>query len=810
MVGLALVRTDIFDLLSAMILLAACIVLLLLRRAWLLALMLLLGVLWGVGNLWHAAARVSVDPSWLKQTVVITADIDKVESFAGYRRFHVDHVHRADGAWLPGKALLYQHGRKKHSIRLQAGQRIQVAVHWREPRNYQNPGGFDYRAWCFDRGIALLGSMKDAPKILQTNISWLDLARERVRHAIMLSGVGADARGVLLAVLLGERAQLTAHSNRIFSATGAAHLLAISGMHIGMAATWVFALIWFLLTRREAWIIRFPVRNIALIGGFLAAMAYATLAGWPVPAIRATFMLGAAALAWCMASRSEPLNTLLAALGLILCVDPAAIVSLSLWLSFLATASLLLWVGTVQHKATASSIQSVSRQPAWQITLRNAVKRLMHASKVLIWISLLATLATLPCIVAVFGRIPVYSLPANLLMVPLYAGLVMPAALLGEVLALAGMDGFAGMLMQAAAWGIGVGQDGLTMLANLPAGQQWAVHPPLWVGGLYMLGMGFSGVWLLKKAYGRACVSAVLVMIVYLGFVLPEDSVAQPQWIIWDVGQGAASSLVLPDHRVLVADVPGRRGSRFNGGTTVAQGLRYLGLTHVDVLALSHAQSDHLGGALSLLQHVNHVGEVWLPDVPSARSDDRVKAVIEYARSHGTSIRWLAQGDRMDLGRGNGVAVLWPPRGFDPSNANNTSLTLAIRLANQTRLLLPGDIEAEAEIAMLADGMPRADIMLMPHHGSNTSSQPVFIRSLQPKLAIAQAGFANRYGFPKAAVVERYKRSGADVRNTMHGAVLVNWPEKTADFRVESWHQSAPSRRTLALRYYQSLQTAWF
>jgi len=353
-------------------------------------------------------------------------------------------------------------------------------------------------------------------------------------------------------------------------------------------------------------------------------------------------------------------------------------------------------------------------------------------------------------------------------------------------------------LMQSAAWGIGIGQDGLTMMADLPAGQLWAVHPPVWVGVLYMLGMGWSGMWLLRKSYRRAMVSALLVMIIYLALVLPEVSVRQPQWVVWDVGQGAASSLILPDNRILVADVPGRRGSRFNGGTTVAAGLRYLGLTHVDVLALSHAQADHLGGALSLLQHVNHIGAIWLPDVPSARNDDRVQEIIAYAEAHGTSIRWLAQGDRMDLGHGNGVSVLWPPRGFDPPNTNNTSLTLAIRLANQTRLLLPGDIEAEAENAILAAGMSNADIMLMPHHGSNTSSQQRFIDSLHPKLAIAQAGFANRYGFPKAEVIQRYENSGANVRNTIDGALLVNWPEKNNVFRVEAWHPAMQSRRVWA------------
>ncbi len=787
--GLTLTRTDIIGIYPAAALLLMISIALFLFRQRLPALMLIAGALWGAADLLWDASQVNMDRSWLIGDVVISAEIERVESFSAYRRYRLTHIRRADGALLPGKALIYQH-RAGDSAQLQAGQRMRAQAHWRLPRNYRNPGAFDYRTWCFDRHIVLIGSIKGIPKLIQAGIPWLEQQRQKVRAVIEQAGVKNG--GVLRAVLLGERSQLSAHANDVFAATGTAHLLAISGMHIGMAAAWAFALAWLVLTRRERWMIRLPVRNISMLCGALAAVAYAAMAGWPLPAIRATMMLVAAALAWCLAARSEPVNTLLAALGLILLFDPSAIASLSLWLSFVATAALLLWAGKPERKEALPF-----------------AKRVIVMGKTMLWVSLLATLATLPLIVSTFGRIPVYSLPANLMMVPLYAIIVMPAGLLAECLAIFGMDGMAAGLMQLAGGAVETGVSMLTFLSDLPAGQVWAIHPPVWVQFVYVAGMAWSGALLWRNKRLKAALSAMFILMLWLGVVLHEPKIRESEWMVWDVGQGAASTLLLPGNQVIAVDAPGRSGSRFNGGTTEAFGLRRMGITHLDVLALTHAQSDHLGGALSLMKNMNRVEQIWLPDVPSAHNDVRVKAIVAYARRHGSTVRWLAQGDDIELSGHNTatISVLWPPRLFDPANTNNTSLVLAVRLPNGVRLLWPGDIEAEAETAMLASGIEPTDAMLIPHHGSGTSSQLRFVKVLHPKLAIAQAGFANRYGFPKQSIVKRYRSMGADVRNTAQGAVHIRWPDKNATAGVTQWpagrNGNALLRRELILSFLQ-------
>jgi competence protein ComEC len=780
--GLALARTDVLGITTALCTFSVIFVLLMLRRQRAVALILALGVLWGTVDLLLDARQVRVDERWLGQNMTVAAQIERVESSPAYTRLLLSHMVDENGQDLPGMGLLYLHGsRQPQRSKLMTGQSIRALVKWHLPRNHLNPGAFDYRAWCFDRHIALIGSVRGNLEITEDSMSWLELVRQRIRDVI--GYVPASEAAVLSAVLLGERSQISEETSAAFSATGTAHLLAISGMHVGMAAAWVFALVWWLLTRFEVWIVRLPVRAVALICGFAAAFIYATLAGWPLPAMRSALMLAAAVLAWWLASRAEPVNTLLAALALILFVDPSAIASLSLWLSFVATASILLWSESNINETQASGL------------------RLVPALRTLIWVSVLATLATLPMIISTFGRVPVYSLPANLILVPLYGLLVMPLALLAEVTALSGLNTVAEILMQGSGFAIRLGLDVLLWLSSLPAGQTWAIKPPFWLGLLYLAGMLWVGWQFWQGKRLRAGCGLSLVLAVFLFLAVDESNVIMPTWVVWDVGQGASSTLLLPSGQVIIVDAPGRWGSRFNGGTTVASGLRSMGITHADVLVLSHAQSDHLGGALSLLQHLNETGQIWLPDVPSARSDTRIKSILAFAESNSIPVHWLARGDRRLLATAAGqveLAVLWPPRFYAPSNDNNASLVLTAKLSEEFRLLWPGDIETVTEKRLLHKIIGKVDAMLIPHHGSSTSSLPAFVRSLMPSLAVAQAGVANHYGFPRAEVTSRYKAVGASVRNTANGAVIVRWLQPGAAPEIRQWQEEVGSRRMIA------------
>ncbi|NWF37484.1 DNA internalization-related competence protein ComEC/Rec2 [Mariprofundus sp. KV] len=774
-VGLALVRTDLLAPVAASVVLALFLLLLWVIRKRALAVVLLVAALWGSADLLMDARHVAVDQSWLSGTVHFSATVEKVERSGISTRLLLDAPVRSDGQSISGKVLLYSYG--KGETMPVAGQRIEATARWRLPRNYKNPGAFDYKSWCFDNRVALIGSLRGEIEIIDANIPGLEAARQRIRAAI--GSAEKNEQGVLSALLLAERYRVSEAASRAFSATGTAHLLAISGMHVGMAAAWMFALLWWLLTRRESWIVNLRIRSIALTGGFVAAFVYAMLAGWPVPAIRAAVMLAAAVLAWQLSTRHEPINILLAALGLILLVDPAAIASLSLWLSFVATAALLLW-GLHSERETEVS---------WLIRFKKSLR-------LLLWSSLLAMLATLPMVVTTFGSLPVYGLPANLILVPLFGLFVLPAALLGELTALVGVESLAALLMQISGFIAGVGVKIITAISALPAGSLKTVVPQLWLSLLYGVGLTIAGVlWWQKKRVLSAVVVSLL-LAAYLAALLHESDVNQPTWVVWDVGQGASSTLLMPGRQVMVIDVPGQAGSRFNGGTSVAEGLRAMGVTHVDRLVLSHAQSDHLGGALSLIDRLNDVGEIWLPDVPSAREQWLVRRIVAQGA---IPIRWLARADRIESD-GYAVEVLWPPRGFTPENRNNSSLVLRVTLAGSRSLLLPGDIELEVE-AELLQGLKAVDLMLMPHHGSRSSSSPEFVQTLQPDLAIAQTGAGNRYGFPDLAVLSRYREVAAEIANTADGAVLVELSEQ---LQWQQWAAGRERRREMALRWWLS------
>jgi competence protein ComEC len=654
-----------------------------------------------------------------------------------------------------------------------------VRVRWHAPHNHNNPGGFDFEGYCFDRHIALIGSAKGPVVVLASNASWLEGMRQHIRD--VLNDLPDTQAGIIEALLLADRSHIPIRIQDAFAATGAMHLLAISGLHVGMAGAIGFGLCWWLLTRREAWIVGLPVRGISLVAGLTVAAAYASLAGWPLPTQRATMMLAAGVLAWWIKARTKPFNTLLAALIVILLLDAQAVGSVSLWLSFTATASILFWAGRQESHVDGFHIR--------------------RAFTGMLWVTLIAGLATLPLIAHTFGRLPIYSLPANVMMVPLYSLFILPLALAGAVFAGLGMSGAATWLFSVAGYGIDMGNRLLTWMSQWPGGHLWVPSVPWWLTCLYVSGAMLAAALLWKGRRSAAWAAMTLVVLIYGMVVVRERPSAQAQLIAWDVGQGAAMSLVLPDDRVMVVDAPGRRGSRFNGGTIVAAGLRASGITHIDVLALTHAQSDHMGGMMRLIGQMNHVAQLWLADVPGVRRHRRVQHLIQRVRAQGGSVRWLKQGEDIVFGGVKG-RVLWPPAGYAPSNPNNASLVLSFRMGNGRRLLFPGDIEAKAESRIVAHGLKTYDVMLMPHHGSATSSIPVFIRAVTPKVVIAQTGYANHYGFPKLQVVRRYERAGARIWDTANGAVTVMVDDKNSA-RVAYAAPVRSEKRHRALQWWQ-------
>ncbi len=759
------------------------------RFAWLMALLAGMGL--GALDLWRDARAIVADARFAGEHEIL-ARVWRVEPRAGYRRLWLEDVRLADvrseagGARLRGRVLFYFRGREQ----VRPGDALHARARLWHPENARNPGAFDWRAWCFDHRVALLASPRHRARVEigqgRPPLVWR--LRERVRAALDAEDGLREGRSIVAALLLAERGGIPPETMHAFAATGAAHLLAISGLHTGMAALFGFALVWWLLVRREAWIVRFPVRDLALAGGLATALVYAWIAGWPPPATRAVLMLAAGVLAWRWRVRAHPLQALLAALLLMLAFEPAAVASVSLWLSFAATWAILLWARRDGGREPAQG------GSAWQ----GRARRWLAGG---LAVSFVAFVATLPWIAAVFGRLPLYSLPVNLLMTPWFGGVVLPLALSGELAAVAGAHALAGWLLTLASHAVQWGADALRLTLALPAANLHGVALPLWAHAMFLAGAAACG-WLWLRGGRRAALAGVAAALaLYAGAMLHERRPAAPQWMVWDAGQGAASCLATPEGGVVALDAPGRAGSRFTGGDRAADAMRASGLLHADWLIVSHAQSDHMGGAMALLRGLNRIGGLALPDTPASHARKDARALVAAARERGIAVRFLARGDALRA-PGVRIEVLWPPRGFAPANANDASLVLRARLESGGALLWPGDIERGAERRLLATGMLDAvDAMLAPHHGSRTSSSPAFVARLAPGLLVAQAGRRNRYGFPAPEVMARWRRAGAMTLNTADGAVIASWPEGARGRpHVRQWREAFSPRRTLALR----------
>jgi competence protein ComEC len=782
MAGLGGLRSDLVPLPSLLWLVPALLLLACLKSLRPLALACLAGLTWAGLTLIHDAAVVAVDTSWLVKPFTVTADVIEVRHQPGRVRLTVDKVLRPDGSVLSGRAFLYGYGNRDRLskwVSLLPGDRIRFKARWHLPENSVNPGAFDYRSYCFDRHIALIGTLSGEIRTVFTQPSWLETLRHRTRT--MLASLNADQGGILRALLLADRSQVPIPVQEAFSVSGAAHLLAISGLHIGMVALWVFVIFWWLFTRREEWIVRIPVRKCCLGISLLIACGYAFLAGWPIPTRRAVLMMAGTVLAWWLRARTEPVNTLLAALMLILLLDPQAVMSVSLWLSFMAAFALLMWARIQPRGFHLQPLQ-------WFLGLLS--------------VSASASLATLPLISIHFELVPTYTLLANLFLVPLYTALILPFALMAEIAMIVSLDSAAGWLFQVAGYFVGLGNSLLLTLYQWPAGKLWIPSPPWWPALVYGTGMLTAGFLFFRGRVRLAAVLGLAGLASYLLLVIPERPPSEETFVVWDVGQGASSSLLFPGGEVMVVDAPGRPHARYNGGTKVAAGLRKLGQAHVDVLVLTHAQQDHVGGAGRLLDHVRDVREIWLADVPENHRHTGVQGLLRRGVRSGARIRWLSQGDQV-RGRGYSIQVLWPPKGYDPEKDNDASLVFSLRLDKGGSILFPGDIEARAEKQIVGNGLGRHDLLLIPHHGSATSSGSDWVFAVKPVHAIAQVGRYNRYGFPRPAVVRRYRKAGSRIWLTSDGAVVAQYRHgRRSAWKIEHWRQKGSQNRLNALQWW--------
>lgn len=625
--------------------------------------------------------------------------------------------------------------------------RLQVQLY--QPSQPRNPGAFDYRAFLQRRGLDALGTVRKRSQILAHREGaddwWARVilpVRGVIRGAIEQNLSGGPA-GLLKGVLLGAKKAVPEEVKTAFAQTGVNHVLAVSGLHVGLIAGAVFFTLKMLGVRR----------GITAGLTICALVFYALITGLPPSVVRAATM-GCVALLGIVGQRDIDGGNILGIAGLgLLIARPQDLFDVGFQLSFVATGGILVLYRPLRD------LMPVER--GWCDT----------------WIagplavSVAAQVTTLPFVVSYFGLVSVVGLIANLIVVPL-VGVGVGLGLL-TVVAFVVWSPIATVL-NAANWLVLSGAIGL---ANWMARPDWAAfevaRPPWFVFGVYL-----SLVPLILPQVRRVCSAYCLILALVLANIGVWKTIllsgSALEVYVLDVGQGDAIFCRYPNGRTLLVDGGIRTHYTDMGERVVLPFLNSQGVGHVDVVVGSHPDADHIGGLISVLEEVS-VGHY----LDSGQHVETVtgKRLLEVVKAKGIAYHAVAAGDSLI---GLGGLVLHPTpdyvsdSGPAPEGANNGSVVIRIVHRGAT-LLLTGDIERETDGDMARWGHRlRADILKAAHHGSRTSSTRAFLDAVDPKVAAISCGVNNKFRHPSPEVIARFRKMGIQIwRTDQSGAIAM-------------------------------------
>ncbi|WP_164962033.1 DNA internalization-related competence protein ComEC/Rec2 [Rubrivivax sp. JA1026] len=724
---------------------------------------------------WRATQRLAerLAPGLAGAELVLTGVVVRIPAVhAGGVRFTVETegAATADGrpVTVPPRVVLggYVDGDARPPVPA-VGERWRWHVRLKPPHGGLNPHGFDAELAWFIQGIGATGSVRAAPapqRLAVDAAAPLERWRQRVRDAVFARVADPAAAGVLAALAIGDQAAIEREDWELFRVTGVAHLMSISGLHVTMFAWLAGAVIGRLWRHAGRGLLVLPAPQAARWGGLACAAAYALAAGWGVPAQRTVGML-ATVVVLRSAGRRWPLPAVLLAAALaVVLIDPWAPLQPGFWLSFVAVA--LLAVSEPAHAAQATA--AADPRP-W----RRRAAALARAARGGLRTQAVATVGLAPLTLLFFQQVSVVGFVANLVAIPLVTLAVTPLALAGVLLpplwlAAAGLvDGLRVLLAALAAW---------------PWASWTAAAAPPWAVAAGLLG----GLLAVLPLPWRLRGLALPLMLPLLAPPLPRPAEGRFELVAADVGQGSALLLRTARH-LLVFDAGPRWSPEADAGSRVLVPLlRARGERRIDLLMLSHRDGDHVGGGAALLQALP-VAEI----VGSLPAEHPLLGRVPHRRCMaGERWRW----DGVDF------EVLHPPAGMAIADeaSNATSCVLRVRGALAS-VLLPGDLPAAQERALVAAGAPlRADVLVVPHHGSRSSSSEAFVDAVAPRVAVVQAGYLNRFGHPAPEVSARFVERGIVlVRSDECGAWTLAADGRAHCERERSrryWHHRPSSR----------------
>lgn len=723
-------------------------------RALVLAIALGAGFAW---SSWRAAWRLADElPRALEgRDVELTGVVAELPEAGGQGVRFVFHVEKASAA-VPERVLLSWYAAERGGAAgvvpsLRPGERWQFTVRLKRPHGLANPELFDYEAALLERGIRATGSVRPSPPPVRIDdfvmrpATLVHRLRDAIRARFLAALPGAEYAGVLVALAVGDQRAIPDEQWTVFRNTGISHLISISGLHVsmvGLLVGWLAGKAW---RRSQRRMLRLPAMKVAAATGLAAAAVYAILAGMGIPTQRSLIMIAVVALA--LLGGRAPSGGIVLALAL-LCVllfDPWAVLAAGFWLSFGAVAILMFLLGG-----------RVRAAKGWRAAVASQLG---------------ITLAMIPGLVVLFNCFSLVSPLANALAIPLVSFVITPLTLLAIVLPFTG-------LLELAHWFFGVLMVFLEWLSALPFAMWTQAAPP----GVLAVAAVAGVAWLMLPRGTPARAAGALAMLPMLAWVPERPAYGAFRMVVLDVGQGTAVHVRTARHELIYDTGPAYRQSGDAGTRVLVPYLGAAGVRRLDRLVVSHDDLDHSGGMASVLAGVE-VGEVMANfAVPADAAPPRATRPC----LAGDSWSW----DGVEF------RILHPDeRELGTTSDNDASCVLRVA-ARGGSALLAGDIERNAERRLVAQagGSLASTVVVVPHHGSRSSSGDAFVSGVAPRAAIHSAGYLNQFHHPHPAVLQRWSEGGAtNWRTDEQGAILVDAGAHGVE--IASW-------RDLARRYW--------
>ena len=659
------------------------------------------------------------------------------------------------GTRLPEHIRLYADAQAGMAT-VAAGQVWALNVRLHEPDGLSNPGGFDATRGVFEQGIRASGSVRHrvTPPSKVSEPRWWELGlidrfRQGVREAIQARVGEGRAAGVLVGLSVGDQSAIERADWDIFRRTGVAHAVSISGTHIAMMGWLVAFAVRRVWPRWQRGVHALPAPTAARVLAVAVSALYALVAGWGVPAQRTVLMMAVMAVLHAGGRRWPWPLVWVSAAACITVFDPWALWQPGFWLSFVAVAILM-------SSGREEGVLPNSEAPTWRARVQEAAREMVRTQ----W---RVTVALAPLALVCFQEVSLVGVLANLVAIPVFTLGITPLALLG--------------VLWSPLWDVGAGLVQLTsaVLAHMAA-WPWAVwQAPALPGWAQAVAVGAGWLWVQPVPWRwRLWVLPCLLPVGFLpqGWqIVPPPPTGQFSVMAVDIGQGTAVLLRTARHSLLF-DTGARLPSGVDMGERVLVPLlRTLGVRELDALMISHADSDHVGGARSVLAALPvHALHSTLDETHEVRQWQRPRR--RGAVPHTPCVagqHWFWDGVRFE--------VLHPTlddterRDRLAPNALSCVLRVSTSGAEPRSVLLTGDIEAAQERALLARAPTpgvtlRSTVLIAPHHGSQTSSTQEFLEAVQPEQTLVQVGRRNRYGHPAPTVLARYQGLGLPVMAT--------------------------------------------